>query len=157
MDPLYRFEAQFTALVPIGLVADGLRLDANFEGQVLDGQLAGATVRGVDYLRFRRDGVGVLDVRELLLRGADCVEVQAGGYLIPPAGFTLPSPEVMLAPQFTWPQVELPVHGFATFGTATPEWQELNRIVGMFNGTANPGAGTLAIEAAALAPASVGA
>jgi hypothetical protein len=89
----------------------------------------------------------VLDVREVLARDGDRIEVEAGGYLIPPDGFALPSPEVMLAPEFTWPEVELPLYGFATFRTATDDWDELNRTVGIFNGIANPGAGTLVIEA----------
>ena len=46
MDSLYRFEARFTALDPIGVVPDGLRLDAHFEGRVVEGRLAGATVTG---------------------------------------------------------------------------------------------------------------
>jgi hypothetical protein len=147
MDSLYRFEARFTALVPIGEVPDGLRLDAHFEGRVVEGRLAGATVTGVDYLRFRSDGVGVLDVRIVLARDGDRIEVEAGGYLFPPAGFALPPLEVMLAPDFAWPEVELPVHGFATYRTAMDRWQELNHTVGLFNGVANPGAGTLVIEA----------
>ena len=155
MEPLYRFEAQFTALVPIGAVPDGVRLDAHFEGSVVEGELAGWTVRGVDYLRFRSDGVGVLDAREVLLRDAESVEVRAGGYLIPPAGFALPAPEVLLAPDFVWPELELPFYGFATFATAAQPRQQLNRTVGTFNGIANPGAGTLVVEAHPLIPKAV--
>lgn len=152
MGRLYRFDARFTNLVAIGLVPDGLRLDASFEGEIIEGAFAGAKVVGIDYLRFRPDGVGVLDVRETLTRGADRVEVQAGGYLIPPPGFGLPPPDVILAAEFSWPDVELPVHGFATFRTGAAEWSELNHTVATFNGTANPGTTTLAIEAEALVP-----
>jgi hypothetical protein len=152
MDSLYRFEARFTALVPIGVVPDGLRLDAHFEGRVVEGRLAGATVTGVDYLRFRSDGVGVMDVRVVLARDGDRVEVEVGGYVVPPAGVALPPPEVMLAPEFAWPEVELPLYGFATYRTAMDWWQELNSTVGLINGVANPGAGTLVIEAERLVP-----
>jgi hypothetical protein len=155
MDSLYRFEARLTALDPIGVVPDGLRLDAHFEGRVVEGRLAGATVTGVDYLRFRSDGVGVLDVRIVLALDGDRVEVGACGYLVPPAGVALPPPEVMLAPDFASPEVELPVHGFATYRTAMDGWQELNHTVGLFNGIANPGAGTLVIEAERLVPTGV--
>lgn len=155
MDLLYRFEARFTALVAIGLVPDGLRLDAHFEGPVVAGQLAGAMVRGIDYLRFWPDGVGVIDAREVLARDGDCVEVQVGGYSMPAAGVALPPPEVMLAPGFTWPEVELPLHGFVTFRTAMPEWHELNHTVGALNGISNPGAGTLVVEVERLVPKSV--
>lgn len=157
MAALYRFEARFTALVPIGPVPDGVRLDAHFEGRVVDGELAGATVRGIDYLRFRSDGIGVLDVREVLTHDGQSVAVGAGGYLIPPAGFALPPADVLFAPDFKWPEVELPFHGFATFCTAARAWEQLNRTVATFNGVANPGAGALAVEAEALTPTPVAA
>ena len=157
MAALYRFEARFTALVPIGPVPDGIRLDAHFEGRVVEGELAGATVRGIDYLRFRSDGVGVLDVREVLAQDGQTVEVRAGGYLTPPAGFALPPTEVRAAPDFTWPEVDLPFHGFALFSTAAREWQQLNRTVATFNGVANPGASTLVVEAEAMTATPVGA
>jgi Protein of unknown function (DUF3237) len=157
MAALYRFEARFTSLVPIGPVPDGIRLDAHFEGRVVEGELAGAAVRGIDYLRFRSDGVGVLDVREVLAQDGQSVDVRAGGYLIPPGGFALPPAEVLAAPDFRWPEVELPFHGFATFSTAASEWQQLNRTVSTFTGVANPGAGTLVVEAQALTPTPIGA
>jgi hypothetical protein len=58
----------------------------------------------------------------------------------------------MLAPGFEWPEVELPLHGFATFATAKEQWHPFNRTVGTFNGFANPGAGTLVVEGHALIP-----
>jgi len=155
MDLLYRFEARFTELQMIGVVPDGLRLDAHFTGEVTDGELAGAAVRGIDYLRFRADGVGVLDVREALTADGLAVEVRAGGYLIPPAGFALPAAEVLLAPDFAWPDLDLPFHGYATFRTAAPEWAQLNRTVGTFDGAANPGTGRLVVEASTSTPAVV--
>jgi hypothetical protein len=51
MAPLYRFKAWFIALVPIGLVPDGLRLEARFGGRVVDGDLAGAMLRGASSAR----------------------------------------------------------------------------------------------------------
>ena len=155
MPTLYRFEARFTALVAIGPVPDGIRLDAHFEGRVVEGELAGASVSGIDYLRFRSDGIGVLDVREVLAHDGQTVEVRAGGYLIPPAGFALPPADVLAAPDFAWPEVDLPFHGSATFSTAAEAWQQLNRTVAIFNGAANPGAGTLVVEAQALTPTPV--
>jgi hypothetical protein len=157
VDRLYRFEAQFSDLVPIGPVPEGLRLDAHFQGRVTDGELAGAAVRGVDYLLFRSDGVGVLDVRETLIGEGVSVEVRAGGYLIPPEGFSLPEPQVLLSPEFAWPDIELPFSGFATFRTPAPEWRRLNETVGIFTGAANPGVGSLVVDARALAPAGVSA
>jgi hypothetical protein len=62
MDLLYRLEGQMTETVPIGLVPEGVRLDVYFEGRLTHGQLAGARVRGIDYLLLRADGVGVTDV-----------------------------------------------------------------------------------------------
>jgi hypothetical protein len=134
-----------------------VRFDAHFEGRVVEGELTGVTVTGVDSLRFRADGVGVLDACEVIMPDGDCVEVRIGGYCIPPAGVTLPSPEIMLAPDFEWPEVELPLHGYATFATGAQPWQHLNHTVGTFNGIANPGAGTLLVEAHALVPETIAA
>jgi hypothetical protein len=53
----------------------------------------------------------------------------------------------MLAPEFVWPALELPVDGFATYRTSASEWRQFNRTVATFNGISNPGAGTLVIEA----------
>lgn len=89
---LYRFEAAFTELVPIGFVPEGLRLDAHYRGSVVDGDLTGAGVRGIDYLLFRPDGIGVLDVHGTVTTDRGCIAVRAGDYLLPPAEFELPPP-----------------------------------------------------------------
>lgn len=149
VDLLYGFEAEFTDLVGIGAVPEGFRLDLFFEGRATRGELAGAAVRGIDYLLLRPNGVGVLDVREVLTRDGVAVEVRAGGYSIPPAGFSLPDPQLMLAPDFVWPDLEFALHGFATFRTAAAEWQQLNETVAMVTGAANPGGRRLVIEAKA--------
>ena len=52
----YRFEAMLTEVVPIGLVPEGIRLDAFFKGSITDGPLSGATLRGIDYLLLRAEG-----------------------------------------------------------------------------------------------------
>jgi hypothetical protein len=152
-DHLYRFEAAFTDLVPIGLVPEGLRLDAHFAGSVVDGDFAGAGVRGIDYLLFRSDGVGVLDVYEVLATERGSVSVRAGGYLVPPPEFELPPTEVLLSPEFQWPDVSLPFHGFALFRTGAVGLEWLNRTVAAFEGEANPGLETLVVSARALVPA----
>ncbi len=55
MDLLYRFDAQITDIVSIGVVPDDLRLDVHFEGRVTEGRLVGARVRGIDDSRDRPD------------------------------------------------------------------------------------------------------
>ena len=60
MEAVYRFEATLTESVPVGLVPEGVRLDVHFEGEVVEGALTGARVRGIDYLLLRADGVGVI-------------------------------------------------------------------------------------------------
>jgi hypothetical protein len=156
MDPLYSLEARFTDLVLIGPVPDGLRLDAYFEGSVTSGELAGAAVRGVDYLLFRPDGVGVMDARETIAGPGVAIALRIGGYVLPPPGFALPDPDVMASPDFAWPDIALPLHGFATFRTAAPAWRHLNHTIGLAGGAANPGTGTLVVEARAFAPQDVG-
>lgn len=147
VDRLYRLEARFTEWTAFGPVPEGLRLNAHFEGRVTDGELVGATVRGIDYVLLRPDGVGILDVRELLTLDGVTIDIHPAGYMVPPAGFSMPEPQRMLSPDFVWPDVELPLHGFATLRTAAPEWRWLNESVGLFIGAANPGAETLVIDA----------
>jgi hypothetical protein len=36
---------------------------------------------------------------------------------VPPPEFELPPTEVLLSPEFQWPDVSLPFHGFALFRT----------------------------------------
>ena len=152
MDLLYRFEAQFTDVVPVGLLPDGLRFDVHFEGRVTDGRLAQARVRGIDYLRIRPDGIGVLDVREVLSLDGRHVEVKAQGYLPPAADEEPPPPEVMLAPDFVWPDAPAPFYGCAFLSTAVAEWQDFNSTMATFEGSANLGTGQLLVEAWAFEP-----
>ena len=56
----YAYEATLTRVVPIGLVPEGVRLDAHYTGTITEGPLAGDAVEGVDYLLLRPDGVGVI-------------------------------------------------------------------------------------------------
>ena len=44
------------------------------------------------------------------------IEIKAQGYLVPPDGLELPPPDVILAPGFSWPDVELPVQDEAAAG-----------------------------------------
>ena len=153
MERVYRFEATFTELVPVGQVPEGIRLDAHFTGRIVEGPLTGGTVRGIDYLLFRPDGVGIIDVHELVTGPADeRISVRAYGYVTPPARVQLPPADVMLRTDFTWPELELPLHGFALCQTAAADLAWLNRTALAFEGSANPGAGKLLITASALVP-----
>jgi hypothetical protein len=153
VDLLYRFEAQLTEILPIGLVPEGVRLDVHFDGRLTHGQLEGARVRGIDYLLLRSDGIGVVDAREVVVADGRHVAVNVQGYLIPPDDVELPPPHVILAPDFTWPDVALPLHEFALLRTGVSEWQDLNKTVAACEGFVNPGTGQLVIEARAFKPA----
>jgi hypothetical protein len=50
-------------------------------------------IRGIDYLLFRSDGVGVLDVYEVLTTERWSVSIRAHGYFVPAPEFELPAPE----------------------------------------------------------------
>ena len=80
---MYRFEADLTEVVPVGIVPEGIRLDAYFSGQVVEGPLSGATLRGIDYFLLRSDGVGVVDAYELISTVTDQhVSTHAQGYIM---------------------------------------------------------------------------
>jgi hypothetical protein len=155
VEPLYRFEASLTETVPVGLVPEGVRLDAHFDGETTAGMLAGARVRGIDYLLLRGDGVGVIDVHLTLEAGEGrVVAAHAQGYMVAPAGVELPPPDVLLSPDFVWPDLPLPTHGFVLYRTGTSDLLHLNRTVASFQGHANPGRGQLVVEAHELIAAS---
>jgi hypothetical protein len=149
MELLYRLQAALD-IVPIGLVPEGVRLDVHLDGTVVEGPLEGARVQGVDYLVFRGDGVGVIEVYETITMGdGRVISARVHGYVVPPAGVELPPPPVQLDPDFRWPDVEFPIHGFALYRTGAAGWEELNSTAAALEGSANPGVGVLSVTAQA--------
>lgn len=148
MELLYRFEGSLTETIPVGLVPEGIRLDVHIDCQVTTGALVGARVRGIDYLLLRADGVGVINAYETIEAGdGRVVSAHAQGYVVPPEGVELPPPEVLLSPDFVWPDVPLPLHGFALYRTGASDLAHLNRIAASFQGHVNVGRGQLVVEA----------
>ncbi len=76
--------------------------------------------------------------------------MHARGYSAPPAGMQLPASEVLLSPGFQWPDVPVPLHGFALARTGAREFEWLNRTALAFEDSANAGTGQLLITAHAL-------
>jgi hypothetical protein len=148
MDLVYRFEADLTEVVPVGLVPEGIRFDAYFSGKVVEGLLSGATLRGIDYLLLRSDGVGVIDAYEVFSIDADQhVSAHVQGYLTPPPEVQLPPPEVILSPEFRWPDVPLPAHGFVLLRTGAEDLAWMNHTAIALEGTVNMVTGKLVVEA----------
>ena len=79
----YRFSARITDSIEIGPVDGGLRIDNHFDGEMTEGVLAGARVRGVDQVRIRPDGVAVLDIRETIETDAGPIAADVRGYAYP--------------------------------------------------------------------------
>jgi hypothetical protein len=142
MHEVLRFEAQFTGMVPFGLTPRGIRFDFPYAGTVVTGPLTGATVQGTDYLLFRADGVGVMDVRTAVTTEVGAASLQATGYILMPEGIELP-PDMMLDPNIVWPDMDTMLHGFGLFETGAADLAWLNRAALAFRGTANPGTGAL--------------
>ena len=144
-DFVVQIEAAFTDVVVIGAVPEGVRIDAHYSGNVIAGPLAGGTVRGVDYLLIRSDGVAVLDVRETITtRAGQCISVRAQGYgsirpVHPSGAEVVPSQG---AP-FTWPDAPSPILGTAVCQTSDPEFLWMNAALLVFSGTANLGTNKL--------------
>ncbi len=151
----YAFEATMTRVVPIGLVPEGLRLNAYYQGKITDGPLTGDTVDGVDYLLLRRDGVGVIDVRQVFSgEGGRTVATEVHGYIAAPV--PMPPLEEVADPAFVWPDVDLPMHGAVDLRTAAPDLQAINATVFGFTGTVNVARGELRVRAQSLARVPVG-
>ncbi len=133
----YAFEAGITRMVPIGLVPEGLRLDAHYQGRITEGPLAG-------------DSVGVVDVRQVFSSASgSAVTREVHGYLTSPA--LMPPLEAVVDPAFAWPDVKMQVHGAVTLRTAAPDLQALNSTVYGFTGTIKAARGELRIRAQSLA------
>lgn len=141
----YAFEGEITRVSPIGLVAEGLRVNLGFGGPVTEGPLAGDTLEGTCYLLIRPDGAGVVDARELV-SGADgpVASIRAEGYVVPP--FEMPELATLADPSFTWPDLDLPMHGWTRVQAGRP-LGDANRSVYGFTGTVNMGTGVIAVRA----------
>jgi hypothetical protein len=123
----YRFNARFTDSIQIGPVDGGVRVDNYFDGEMTEGALAGARVRGVDQVRIRHDGSAVLDIRETIETGAGTIAADVRGYALPDPGD---------------PRLHR-ITGFALFATAVPEYDDYNTAVIAIEGTVDMAAGTI--------------
>lgn len=153
-DFAFRMEATFTDVAVIGMLPEGLRLDAHYNGSIIGGPLAGAIVRGVDYLLIRSDGVTVLDVRETITTATGrCIAVRAQGY-----GRIASEPRAgadavpLQGAKVTWPDASSPLLGVAVCQTTDPEFLWMNETMLVFNGTANLGTGKLQAVGRVLTP-----
>ena len=152
-DFAFRMEATFTYVTVIGMLPEGLRIDAHYNGSMIAGPLAGAIVRGVDYLLIRSDGVSVLDVRETITMPAGhSIAVRAQGYgslrSETQAGAEMPPQGANVA----WPDAPRPLLGVATCQTTDPEFIWMNEAMLVFSGTANLGTGKLQAVGRVLTP-----
>jgi hypothetical protein len=77
---LSSFKGRPTEFVDYGNTPIGKRVDIHFEGELTGDALSG-TMRGIDYIRVRSDGVVELDVRAVILThdGVN-ISVQISGY-----------------------------------------------------------------------------
>lgn len=153
MHPVYSFEGQFTDVVPVGLVPRGIRIDIPFTGEVVTGPFEGADVDGIDYLLLRADGVGVMDVhRRMTSREGHVISVSASGYVIMPTGVELPPPDVMLSPDFVWPDMDVSLYGSTFYETGAADLAWLNHTVLVAIGRANLGTWALSATMYAFTP-----
>ena len=150
--PYYRFEGSLTGGHPIGLTTDGLRADNTFAGTIVEGELAGAHVEGVDYFRVRADGVGVVTARELITHDEHTIAVDVHGLVLPPAGMPQVPIEELARPDFAWPDADFTIEAFATFETASPAFAHLNQMTVVHSGTVNLATGALVVDARRPAP-----
>ncbi|MGH3918622.1 MAG: hypothetical protein ACRDSG_06230 [Pseudonocardiaceae bacterium] len=149
----YAFQAELTRITPVGLTALGLRIDFGFTGSLTEGRLAGCALEGIDYLLIRPDGVGLIDVRELISDGDRVIAaVRAQGYIVPP--FPMPELSVLADPNFQWPDVDLPLHGAAFWETSDEDLSTAATAVYGFTGSANVVTRVLKVSARSLAGAS---
>ncbi|WP_046470797.1 hypothetical protein [Allosalinactinospora lopnorensis] len=122
----------------------------SFEGRIVTGEPAGARVIGTDHFTVRPDGVGTIEARELVSTDRYQTSAEVYGYATPPAGLQLPSLDVLLDPDFTWPDAWFTIDAFALYRTAAPGLVGLNRTAVSHRGRVNMGTGELLIEGRAV-------
>jgi hypothetical protein len=138
LEQAYRFEATMTESVPIGLTPEGIRFDNVFEGTIVEGPHTGARVHAVDPFVLRPDGVGVIDAYELIsTTDGHHITARVRGYVTPPPDLRLPAPEVLLSPNFQWPDIDFPLLGFVLASVAAAELAWMNRTAFAIEGTFN--------------------
>lgn len=153
-DFAFRMEATFSDVAVIGMVPEGFRVDAHYDGRISEGPLAGAIVRGVDYLVIRSDGVSVLDIRETITtRSGHRIAARAQGYgwvrlEQPTAGEAAPPTSADAG----WPDRPTPLLGVAACQTSDPEFLWMNEALLVFSGTANLGSGKLEAAGRVMTP-----
>jgi hypothetical protein len=144
---LYRLDGGFTDIKPIGVVADGFRMNGHFGGSIVSGELAGATLEGVDYFRIRNDGVGVVTAHELVTLHGKTVAVEVHGLVIAADPANAPQPADIVKPGFSWPTAPYTIEASAEFITTVPEWEHLNRLVVAHTGSVDFVAGEIKVTA----------
>jgi hypothetical protein len=150
----YRFEATMTESIPIGLTPEGIRFDNVFDGLIVEGPHTGARVHAVDPFLMRPDGVGVIDAYELIsTTNGEHITARVRGYVVPPAGLQLPPPDVLLSPDFQWPDIDFPLHGFVLASTSGDELAWMNRTAFAIEGTFNMASRQLKITGRYFVPA----
>jgi hypothetical protein len=148
-DLIYRFEGSLGELYPVGIFTEGIRFHNDFNGRIVDGPFAGARIFGLDQFLLRPDGVGEIDAPEIIDAGDRRIALHVRGYVVPPAGMTMPPLEVVASPDFAFPDVDFRVTASATIKTVAPGCERLNHTVAIIEGTVNMATGRLAIEARA--------
>ena len=153
-DIVYRFRGQLGELNPVGLFDDGIRFFNQFEGDIVDGPFAGGRISGPDFFVLRPSGVGEIHAPELIEFEDHRVVLDVRGYLVGPAGLTVPPLDVVLTPGFEFPDVEFRVTASALAATTSPGFDHLNAAVIAVEGTVNMGTGAMDVTARVLdAPA----
>lgn len=145
----YALEAHFTDVKPIGVTALGLRLDISFAGQITEGPLMGKAVVGTDRMLLRPDGVGQIDIVESITDGDRVVaSIHVLGYVVPP--FPIPDLSALTNRDFSWPDVDLPLHGAAFIETAEESLTRAASTVYACTGIVNVFTGTIRVRAHAI-------
>lgn len=148
--PYTVMEMQIVGQDFVGLVPEGIRIDSYSSGVITEGLLAGATAQGVDYILYRHDGVGVLDIRGFAVHPDGVTSsVTMKGFLGEPMPGMI---EAMLDIDFEPPDVDIPLHGAAWFQTMAPQYAFLNHTVFGCTGTVNLVQGVARITCRSLAP-----
>jgi hypothetical protein len=146
-DTVYRFEGELGPMNPVGLFDEGIRFFNQFEGRLVDGPFAGGRISGPDFFVLRHDGIGEIHAPELIEFEQHRVALDVRGYVVPPAGMTMPPLSALFEPGFEFPDVAFRITASALASTTSPEFTSLNGVTIVVEGEVNMGTGAMDVTA----------
>jgi hypothetical protein len=144
---VYRIESHLRSVTRPAVGRDGVILVEETDARVTGGRFAGGRYRGLERVTLRVDGPAVVEGREGIDIGDAHVAVDIRGSVQTPSWSRLPSPGIVAALGYDFPDEDLRMTGTALFRTIAPRYAHLDGAIGRIEGWVNLASGELEVEA----------